>query len=86
MAGFSKKATNIWSLWTNFSKVPTKDEAFGFHFSTGANKILRVWISSHLKGQVWIKNGLSPDPQFDCSRVLDLCKNMFTLFCNLDMA
>ena len=41
---FFKEADKILTLYTNLSKLLTKSEPFGFHFSKGADKNLRVRI------------------------------------------
>ena len=46
----SKKLKKILTHCTTFSKVPTKNEPFGFHFSMRTNKNLRVQIPVILRG------------------------------------
>ena len=72
MAGFCKgegsdfvlkEADKIWTLQKFFSKVPTNNQPFRFHFSKGTDEKLRVRIPAILRGRgggvVRIKNGTS---------------------------
>ena len=77
---FFKEAYKIWTLKTNFSKVPTKKEPFGFHFSKGADKNLRVRNLVIFGGQRGrgrgggIKNGTSPNTQLPTFIELGICQ------------
>ena len=46
---FVRKADKIWTLRTTFSKVPTKNEPFGFRFSKDADTNLSVRIPAILR-------------------------------------
>ena len=72
MAGGSdfvfKEADKIWTLQKFFSKVPKNNQPFGFHFSKGTGKKLRVRIPAILRGGA-LKKWNVPTSEYSCELV-----------------